>query len=229
MNDTDSFRLLASTGAFSGLKPVTNDITNAILSGLNTFLISQAYQANGVIITRLFNTSVRALQTNGTKLNFDTSCDQDYDQYGVCNTYWYDESEGTTYALTTSSDNWRDTSYNKDMQTWFSNFTTPQLLFQGAAQCAPGSSPSVFSSTCLSSMKVCTWQLTPQPSKEHRYDLFSDCNRTDFPMAEGSCGSNGEQSGDTSDVDWQEAPGSYLGWGILNNQAYNSINPHYCK
>jgi hypothetical protein len=64
-NDVNSFAAFTATGAFSQFLPSLDQLSNQILDGLNTYLISQAYQLNGVFITRTLNTSVHALMTNG--------------------------------------------------------------------------------------------------------------------------------------------------------------------
>lgn len=54
MNNSTLFYTFASSGAFSGNSSGSNlnTLTNNLLLGLMTYLISQAYQSNGVTITR---------------------------------------------------------------------------------------------------------------------------------------------------------------------------------
>lgn len=130
MSNVTNFRAFAKSGVFSGDMVVDqNGLSNQILSGLMTYLLSQAYQANGVFLTRQLNTSVRALSTNGTKLNWPL-CTSDYDGNGLCDTWWYDEADDTTYGLVDPNN--VNHNFNSEMQKWFYNYTTPQLLFKGA-------------------------------------------------------------------------------------------------
>lgn len=173
LNDADTFATFAAAGSFSANLPSARTLSNDILNGLNAYLISQAYQENGVFITRQLNTSVRALMTNGTNLSYNLSCTTDYDSNGICDTFWYDSVDDTTYALVGKDELARTKSYNSDMTTWFNQYTRPELLFRGAANCAAASkanqgtgsplsiSSSDFNTDCLSNMKVCTWSLTP--------------------------------------------------------------------
>jgi hypothetical protein len=84
VNDTTAFAAFAAGGTFSQALPNITDFTDSILNGLDAYLISQAYQLNGVFITRQLNTSVRALMTNGTVLTYQLPCTTDYDSNGVC-------------------------------------------------------------------------------------------------------------------------------------------------
>lgn len=70
MGNSTYFASMASTGAFSDDSSFNaNDISNGVLQGLMAFVISQAYQSRGIVLTRQLNTSVAELNTNGTKLN----------------------------------------------------------------------------------------------------------------------------------------------------------------
>jgi hypothetical protein len=50
-NNATLFAAIASNSAFSQNLPNLDNLKNQILSGLNTYLISQAYQAQGAINT----------------------------------------------------------------------------------------------------------------------------------------------------------------------------------
>jgi hypothetical protein len=73
-NDVNAFAAAASNGAFSQQLPPLDSLATNAWQGLNAYLISQAYQANNVFITRQLNTSVRALMTNGTDLSYQLTC-----------------------------------------------------------------------------------------------------------------------------------------------------------
>lgn len=244
LGNVSDFRPFVANGVFSGNTPDFSSLQDEILTGLYTYLISQAYQANGVFISRALNTSARALSTNGTKLNW-TPCSSDYDQYGTCDTFWYDSVDGTTYALTSGDSTNRDVNYNKDMQTWFANYTSPELLFKGADLCAQASKaqqgtgpilsfsqPGNPNTNCMSNQKVCTWQMNATTAgtsngKAKTFPVFSDCtNDYVIPnLEQGLCKSlNGDLSVPADLV----VPRSYLGWGILDNQAYDANNIVVC-
>jgi len=141
VNDVNAFAAFASTGAFSTFIPPINDTADQILNGLNAYIISQAYQASGVFITRQLNTSVRALTTNGTALEYTLPCNSDYDENGICDTFWYDSVDDTTYALTPGNPDTRRKNYNSDMLTWFSNYTDRKYSSRALSTALPHRSP----------------------------------------------------------------------------------------
>ena len=57
LNDVDTFAATAASGSMSQFLPSLNDLPTNAQKGLNTYVISQAYQARGVFITRALNTS----------------------------------------------------------------------------------------------------------------------------------------------------------------------------
>ena len=123
------------------------------------------------------------------------------------------------------------------MQTWFSGMTSPEILFRGAANCAAAAKKNQGSSDipvtvsnanvntdCLSSMKVCTWNLTPS----HDWDpIFSDCGDFDAfkpkdstrinPSPDGQSACPGVKYGGTTP--YLRTFRQYLGWGVLKNAA----------
>ena len=124
------------------------------------------------------------------------------------------------------------------MNTFLGDLTTGELLFKGAAKCAAaaggnhGTSNSSVTSVsygtvntdCLSSMKVCTWNMTP--AKGHFEPLFSDCADWDAftPIAhhsgvEDNAGVGGPRpyATDGSGESYFRTFRQYLGWGVLKD------------
>jgi hypothetical protein len=249
-----NFAAFTKSGTFIQQLPNQNDLKNQILTVFNAFLISQAYQANGVFIARQTHISVRKLATNGTKLNFNTLCENDYDSNGVCDSFWYDSDDDTTYSLV-SGDQHDQKNYNSDLQTWFanSNYTTPALLFKAADLCAhtsksqQGAGPIIdFSSTaaspsCFSNMTVCTWNLDPQAdTSENKANYpfpawFSDCtNDSVFPGSASPMNCDSEPLdtfGGGAPLDYGGTnffvPRTYLGWEILDNDVFGKAKGTY--
>lgn len=57
LNDVDNFRAAASNGVMSQFLPSLEDLATKTMQGLNTYVISLAYQSRGVFIVRALNTS----------------------------------------------------------------------------------------------------------------------------------------------------------------------------
>lgn len=236
VNDVNAFAAFTATGAFSAFLPPLDKLADSLLNGMMAYVISQAYQLNGVFITRQLNTSVRALATNGTSLSYDSPCTTDYDSNGVCDTFWYDSVDDTTYSFMAAKSDTRWTSFNSDMNTWFGNYTRPEIIFKGAAACAAANgtskgsdtpisiTPAAFNTDCLSNMRVCTWSLTPGSSWD---PLFTDCSDAEaFSDVAGMPGAGPTDSsatckgaGSGGKTPYLLAWRQYLGWGLLENQA----------
>ena len=61
-----------------------------------------------------------------------TPCNSGYDGNDVCETFWYDEVDDTTYVLTSSSNTYKFWILNADMAIWSNGDTVPDLFFKGA-------------------------------------------------------------------------------------------------
>lgn len=164
---------VTESGSFS-TNPVQT-ITNAsslFLRALNTYVISQALTGNGWMIARAIDTDMNALMSNKTEINWQVAgCGKGYDENNLCGAYYYNNASARSFTLTNNKDGSKDPTHI--MQTIFHNWTTPELLFNGAAQCqAQGGNlptPSFgddgsLLDPCLSSMKVCTWYSSPVAS-----------------------------------------------------------------
>lgn len=168
-NDTSNFLAMTGTGAFSN-NPVVkmNQQSDSLLTALNTYVISLCLQANNWQVSRAIDTDVNQLMANGTKTTWNiTDCGTGYDGESVCGAYYWNKTIDVSYTLTNTDNMFANPA--PIMQQFFANWTTPQLLFDGALQCQmakgtgnPNINPTsgatdVTSTPCLSSVKICTW------------------------------------------------------------------------
>ena len=166
-NDTTTFLSFTGTGAFSNNPVVSmSQQSNSLLTALNTYVISLCLQANNWQISRAIDTDVNALMANGTKLTWNIpDCGKGYNDKSVCGAYYWNKTADVSYTLTNTDDMFQNPA--PIMQQFFGNWTTPELLFDGALQCQmqkgtsqPEINPQggdITASPCLSSVKICTW------------------------------------------------------------------------
>ena len=211
MGNFSLFMEFSSDGFFSTQIQNMNTIQQNLTQALNTYVVSQALQDDNVIITRALDTDVHALAMNGTETEYDLGCSQGYDEWGMCNVWWYDSENNISYGL----ESWKDMSLNfTDVlhDLFNSNMTTPQMLFQGSQVCAnaaggtqgdaPGSNlttkTGVWNAECIANMRICTWELGVLSQQQE----YTDCpGETDFAL---------EDCGDGTDNE-ALVPISYLG------------------
>jgi hypothetical protein len=169
VNNVTVFNVFNMQSGLSGIRPSLSDLENSLSQSLNAYAISQMLSELSLVVSRGANTDVNALQTNGTKLMWDTGCGSGYDSYGVCAEWYYDGTD--SYAISNPDHN--EHSYHDVLETFFngsSPMTTGMLLFSDAYACAQstgkngGNSPSIdqldpTSVSCLSSVGVCTWTM----------------------------------------------------------------------
>lgn len=168
-NDTSTFLSFTGSGAFSNNPVVKMDQqSDSLLTALNTYVISLCLQANDWQISRAIDTDMNQLMANGTKLTWNIpDCGTGYNQNSICGAYYWNKTIDVSYTLTNTDDMFQNPA--PIMQQFFANWTTPQLLFDGALQCQmdkgtgqPNINPNagtsdVTSTPCLSSLKICTW------------------------------------------------------------------------
>lgn len=164
-NDTATFLAITGSGNFSVTPvPTISDQSDSILTALNTYVISQCLHANNWVIARAIDTDVNELQANGSAAGWDIpNCGKGYDGQSLCGAYYFNQAIDVSFTLTNNGDLSKDPT--KVMDQLFANWTTPDQLFNGAAQCqAQGGSAPVVSTgasgvdaSCLSNLKVCTW------------------------------------------------------------------------
>lgn len=164
-NDPTTFLAFTGSGNFSVTPlPTIPSQSDALLTALNTYVISQCLQANQWVVARAIDTNINAIMTNGSNPNWNiTGCGSGYDGNDICGAYYWNQAIDVSFTLTNNHNPSLDPT--ADMGQFFGGLTTPDLLFNGAAQCqAQGGSDPVVSITsagvaasCLSNVKVCTW------------------------------------------------------------------------
>ena len=168
--DATSFLAFTSSGNFSITPlPTIPAQSDALLLALNTYVISRCLTANKWVIARAIDTDVNAIVNNGSDPNWQLpGCGTGYDGNGLCGAYYFNQAIDVSFTLTSNQNPSLDPT--PDLQAFFGNWTTPDLLFNGAAQCqvqGGATDPSVsvssagVAASCLSSVKVCTWDLNP--------------------------------------------------------------------
>lgn len=190
LNDATEFLNMANTGAFSSANPPKlPQQTQGLEQALTTYIVSVALSSATWVGAVSPNTDVNALlggQLGHTNINYGcTSVDPVTKQ---CNAMWQDvpNNQGFTMVQSTSFQN---NPYDK-YQEYFGNtkhhpYTTPELLFVGAARCRlkPGwgtvgvtFNGGDINFDCLSQLKICTYNpdCTEQQKGGCKY-LESDC------------------------------------------------------
>ncbi len=143
-----NFRSLVSDGAFMVTETTSLNASTAQLKRvLSTFIVSQALQANNIIVTVAVGVSPYNLTHNLTKdENFSlpfsilpqnawhVNCQDDYNDVGVCNNWWFDSVHGDAYALYKLDSIGED--YYDLMNTMFRNkWTSGEELSLGSMSC----------------------------------------------------------------------------------------------
>ena len=223
-NNITSFISWSQGSGLSGDRPALQGLSASMTQALNTYAIASIISALGLVVSRAPNTDVHALQTNGSKLNWDTGCSGGYTN-GVCDTFFWDGTD--TYGLTDSGHMTKN--FHDDLTSLFTppsggglSLTTGQLLFSGAQHCYAatgkngGAAPTLDTTdpsqiTCLSNLQVCTWD-------ESAFGPF-DKSCANLPSRNavlpgfGVSGCIGE-TGETTSID---VPRAYLGPGVYEN------------
>jgi hypothetical protein len=219
VNDVNTFISLAGTGQFQvNPLPDISSASDELLVGLQTYVISRALTANNIIITRANATDIHSMATTTDGgLAYTTGCEGGYDHHNVCGPFWYDKSTNTTYSLNNLGS--MGDSYASLFQQIFSNWTTPELLLRGAAECAAlgGSKGQIdqyfvqgttFDPACLSNTQMCSWNLNSL-DVDHE---FADCPTQNGYLVNGCTGHNG-CGGEDSGVN---VPSGYIGLYLTN-------------
>ena len=154
-NDFDAFSGFVANGSFIAEQPSLNASTGSITKTLKTFVVSQALQANNIIITVARGLSASAISQNvvspsdfpvlpdhsyappaGTisKQNAGhVNCPDFSGQSGLCGNWWVDSATKDWYALYKLDDIEKD--YGDLLESIFTQgWTTPEDLFIGASQ-----------------------------------------------------------------------------------------------
>ncbi|KAL8728983.1 MAG: hypothetical protein Q9181_005160 [Wetmoreana brouardii] len=144
----------------SSLQVQTNDMPIA----LQSFIISSCLSRNDIIITLARDTNRHALATNGSLTTDSLVSCEDYDQYGVCSTWWYDASTNSAYDP-------QKNCYDLLQQLFSNDWTTPSLLFAGVLDYAeyvkrmgmtnqPTLDLETMQPQCISNTQICVYDPT---------------------------------------------------------------------
>ena len=144
--DFDTILALASNGSFIAFQPSLNASSTEIAKTLKTFVVSQALQANNVILTVARNFSVYDLsnrkftqpdnQTMFPHNSWHVNCkiQPSPETYGICDNWWIDAATNNAYSLFKLDD--MEKNYNELMNTMFQNgWTTGEDIFLGSQDC----------------------------------------------------------------------------------------------
>ncbi|KAI9715742.1 MAG: hypothetical protein M1812_005740 [Candelaria pacifica] len=165
LNSWDVFTTITQAGAFIGPPSSSNDQQKNLTITLNTFAVSQVMQANNVYLTVALYTNPKEWVANGTLKKQEYINCPDYDQYGMCDQWWYDSVEGNAYGVVRDDKNQKH--YTDELHQVFSRWTTPELLFRAAKKCAdyvyaggdPNAllDPNAVEPRCISNLPLCVW------------------------------------------------------------------------
>ena len=216
MSNATEFLAFASQGNFSESAPSLPNQTNYLLYAFNTYIISQALAGNDIYGVFAQDTSPQDLATNGSKTPYDLSdCKDGYNDQGVCDNWWYSKRYSSAFGLDDFNHMNRD--YGSALITLFSNYTTGELLFEGAYACNQDgnygqpinvtATPGSINTACLSQLRVVTWDMSCNDPTGH-----DGCEFLEIPRQSqfyGNCGSH--SAFDVMAEPIYCVPASYLG------------------
>jgi hypothetical protein len=194
MTNSTEFLAFASQGNYSTSAPSLPGQTNYLLYAFNPYIISQALNSNNVYGVFAQDTNPQALATNGSKTAYDFSGCEGYNEQNICDEWWYSGQYSSAFGLDDFSHVTR--SYVDVLTTLFSNYTTGELLFDGAYACnANGNYGQPVNVTvnsagvntgCLSQLRIVTWDMScDNPTRQRSCEFleipkqgqfFGDCN-----------------------------------------------------
>ena len=217
MANTAEFLAFASQGNFSASAPSLPNQANYLLYAFNTYIISQALNGNNIYGTIGVDSNPQALATNGSTTAYDLSDCKGYNQQNVCDAWWYSGRYSSAFGLDDLSHSTRN--YGDVLTALLSNYTTGELLFDGAYACnANGNygqpvnvtvSSAGVSTGCLSQLRIVTWDMSctnPTWHSDPGCEFLEVPRQGDFF---GNCGSHSYFS--VMDDPEYCVPASYLG------------------
>ena len=216
MSNSTEFLVFASQGNFSESAPSLPDQTSYLLYAFNTYIISKALAGNNIYGVIAQNTNPQDLATNGSRTPYDLSdCKNGYNDQGICDNWWYSTRYSSAFGLDDFSHMNRD--YDSVLTTLFSNYTTGELLFEGAYACNQDgnygqplnvtATPGSINTACLSQLRVLTWDMTcNDPTGHDRCEFLEIPRQSQFF---GNCGSHSAY--DVMAEPIYCVPASYLG------------------
>ena len=174
MNNVDEFLAFAKQGNFSANAPQLPDQANYLYYAFNTYIISQAMNGNSIYGVLGKGTNVQALVTNGTYTQYEIDC-QSYSEQNVCESWWYSGDLDSTFGLDDFSSMDRD--YNDVLNGLLANYTTGELLFEGAYACnANGNygkpinitvNAGGINTACISQLRIVSWDMSCTDPSDH--------------------------------------------------------------
>ena len=215
MSNSTQYLAFASQGNFSTSAPSLPDQTNYLLYAFNTYIISQALNSNNVYGVFAQDTNPQALATNGSKTAYDLSACAGYNEQNICDEWWYSGHYASAFGLDDFSHSAR--TYGDVLTTLLSNYTTGELLFDGAYACnANGNYGQPVNVTvnsagvntgCLSQLRIVTWDMGCDDPLNGR-----GCEFLEIPSQGGFLGDCNSRSGwSVMDEPVYCVPASYLG------------------
>ncbi|KAI9810604.1 MAG: hypothetical protein M1827_006166 [Pycnora praestabilis] len=215
-NNFDYFQAWAANGTFVAPRSSIEAQTVNLTRTLETFIIAQCLEANNIIITLSRETNPLELAHNGSLTTPDlVSCDS-YNEYGVCDAWWYDPSTNAAFSLNNLGN--EEKNYYDLMNTLFSNgWTTGSDLFLGAKACADyqavnggANTPTIDTGSllprCISNVQVCVYDQScgiGDTTCEFTNE-YAGCTKVQKDYSDTSCGVS-------DDVVSEALPASYLG------------------
>ena len=196
MQNTTMFLAFAAQGNFSASAPSLPDQTNYLLYAFNTYLISQALSGNNIYGVVALDTNPQSLSFNGTPTNaaydFASAC-AGYNEQNICDAWWYSGRYSSAFALDDFSHMARN--YGAILTTLLSNYTTGELLFDGAYACNEAGNygqpvnvtvnAAGVNTGCLSQLRILTWDMNCDDPRARGCEFveapsqggfFGDCN-----------------------------------------------------
>ena len=197
--DFGYFMAFAANGSFLTKAPSFTQTITKMGHTLKTYVVSQALQANGIIITIARNTSAFAIAykdgqertSNGISTGIilpryadHINCSNGIDEFGVCDNWWIDPRTNDSYALYNLND--IEKSYGGLLTDLIANgWTTGQALFLGSQRCfelvnrfnfnSPFPTLIITSNKVdapwFSNVRVCTWNQSHHTSIQNGQEL----------------------------------------------------------
>ena len=197
MSNATEFLAFADQGNFSESAPSLPDQTKYLLYAFNTYLISQTLAGNNIYGVFAQYTNPQDLATNGSSTPYDLSdCKDGYNDQGICDNWWYSKRYSSAFGLDDFSH--IDRGYGDVLTTLLSNYTTGELLFEGAYACNQAGSygqpinvtatPGSINTACLSQLRVVTWDMSCNDPTVHNQCEFLEIPRQNQFF--GNCGSH---------------------------------------
>lgn len=165
-----TFSLFANNGSFIAPRPDLQAQTTNLTMALTTNAVASALTSTNIVITLARETDPNALAQNGS-LYFPAldECNG-FDEYGVCDEWWYDPDTNAAFGLYDIK-NPQKAHHDLLVEMFSSGWTTGPDLFLAAKACAdyqaiiggnntPALDTATFASRCISNTQICVWDTT---------------------------------------------------------------------